>query len=681
MKAVGIEGRARGGMQEQRSSVEETTMRGRSGIGRRRIRGVKPRAALVALLGLALALRLYGIGWDDGYLFHPDERKIFMVVDDLHLPSRLTWKSLLTPDSPLNPRFFAYGSFPMYLLKIVAYGVGRLQAELPDIHSMYLVGRPLSTLFDIGTLVLLFSLGTRLYGRRVGLLSAAFVGVAVLHIQLSHFYAVDTILTFFVVFTVHVALFGGRRSRLLGGVWLGLGTGLALATKLSAAPLLLVDLMAWGYWAREFTWNKPPVDVQVDMAPLQDVSTNLDNPTREQRRFRASWRWLCGTLGGFSVTMLVALLVFALAEPYGLLDYVSLVVDALAQSGMATGRIDAPYTRQFWGRAKYLYEIQQMVIWSLGIPLGVTALAGTLFVLVRGLWRRCREDVLLLVWPVAYFAITGLALAKFMRYMLPVIPFLCLFAARFLYFLVRRARSRWAYGLARTGVVLVLATTGLYALSFMNVYAQTHPWIEMTKWICESLPADAALTYEHWDDPLPLIQPSGGTLDCWGRFHHVKMAMYDKEDETKLEWLIDGVLAADYIVLSTNRLYGTIPRLQERYPIGSQYYRSLYNGELGFELAHYVAVHPKFGPVTIMSDTFRDPGLVPPPAIRDSRPSPFVLDLGHADESYVVYDHPMPLVFRKVRSLPRAKLRELFAEGLRQVPASADEARTPYPVS
>ena len=40
------------------------------------------KAALPLLLVLALAMRLYGIDWDRGFLFHPDERAILMNTND-----------------------------------------------------------------------------------------------------------------------------------------------------------------------------------------------------------------------------------------------------------------------------------------------------------------------------------------------------------------------------------------------------------------------------------------------------------------------------------------------------------------------------------------------------------------------------------------------------------------------
>jgi hypothetical protein len=62
------------------------------------------------------ALRLFNLDWDQGYLFHPDERMILMTIGGLNLPWPPNWDVLLSPASPLNPHFFAYGSLPLYLL-------------------------------------------------------------------------------------------------------------------------------------------------------------------------------------------------------------------------------------------------------------------------------------------------------------------------------------------------------------------------------------------------------------------------------------------------------------------------------------------------------------------------------------------------------------------------------------
>ena len=201
--------------------------------------------ALAATLGLAIGVRLYGLSWDEGYSYtpHPDERAILMNVADLSFPSLGDVGSLLNADeSPWNPGWFPYGSFPLYLLKTVqlVYNVWP-GAEL---HDLRIAGRAVSALADVATVFIVFILGSRIYGRREGLLAAALAGLAVIHIQLSHFYSVDTLLALFTVLSLYfmhrVAREGRARDSVIAGVFIGLG----LATKVSLAPIYIAFAMA-----------------------------------------------------------------------------------------------------------------------------------------------------------------------------------------------------------------------------------------------------------------------------------------------------------------------------------------------------------------------------------------------------------------------------------------------------
>ena len=82
--------------------------------------------------------------------------------------------------------------------------------EYGEIHK---VGRAWSALFDIASLVLVFLIGRRLYGRRVGLLAALFLAGSVLPIQLAHFFTVDSITAFFTLLTIYWAVRAGAERR------------------------------------------------------------------------------------------------------------------------------------------------------------------------------------------------------------------------------------------------------------------------------------------------------------------------------------------------------------------------------------------------------------------------------------------------------------------------------------
>ena len=430
---------------------------------------------LAAVLALALLLRLHGISWDGGYLFHPDERRIIMVADDLSLPWPPNWRLLLSPASPWNPRFFSYGSLPIYLLRVCADLAGRLWPPLTTLDSSYLVGRVLSALFDVGTVYLIYKLSRALYDETTGLLAALLVAITVLHIQLSHFYAVDTLLTFFVVLTVSFAVRMGQGVKRPLSVPLGIAWGLALATKVSAAALAA------------------PVLVACVLRALRETTVDREGGEPLGGR-RLSWT---GPLLGLVQIGTVAVLTFVLLEPYAVIDVITFVQDVLSEGYMARGLADIPYTRQYIGTMPYLYPLKQMVVWSMGLPLGLVgwlgclgALVATVLITFRVKWARAAGVTVALSWVVIYFALVGSFHAKFVRYMLPIIPFLCLWAAWGLVALARQAgaASTWRRGLGPVALVAILGGSALYTMSFMHIYRVEHPWLRASAWICANVP-------------------------------------------------------------------------------------------------------------------------------------------------------------------------------------------------
>lgn len=610
------------------------------------------KALLAVILIGAGALRLYGLLWDGGYLFHPDERQVMLVVDGLRLPWPPPWRDLLTPSSPWNPHFFSYGSLPFYLLRICANLAGFIWPKVRTLESSFWVGRILSALFDVGTVYLTYLLGKRLYREATGLLAAALVGLTVLHIQLAHFYVVDPLLAFFSTLTVLLAVHAVKRPRLANCFPLGAAWGCALATKVSAAPLGVPVALAWLFGS----WRSSKCVERGDGAL---------SPQR--------------AVAGFWLTGLVAAAVFALWEPYALIDRSTFFTDVVAEGMMASGRVDAPYTRQFAGTLPYLYFIWQTVVWGMGIPLGTVGFAGFFTAIGEGIRRVCRKEAssvagefILLAWGVTYFGLVGSLYAKFLRYMLPMTPLLCLWAAWLAVEFLPRCGRRWgkAFGCAVAGIASVGAL--LYALAYMNVYRHPHPWIRATAWLCKNLPPRSRIMVEHWDDPLPLYQGTGD-LECYGRHYFMEFPAYEPDDQAKLDTLLMMLRANDYIILASNRLYNTIPRLPERYPLTSRYYQALLGEELGFELIHYEALYPSILGVDLVDDTFSDPPLPQPKLLREREALRRKINLGRADESFTVYDHPKVLVFKKREFLDREGFRERLGPVTETLPAKKEE--------
>ncbi len=589
--------------------------------------------ALGALLVLAAYLRWTGLAWDDGYLFHPDERQIALIVSTLHVPNTLA--EFFSPDSSLNPKFFAYGSLPIYLLRALLPFAPPTQIVGPwaddQLARWVLLGRWLSGLFDLGTIVLTFLLGRRAYNARVGLFAAAGVTLTVLHIQLAHFYAVDTLLTFFVMATLYAAFRLAETANARGArKWLalcGIFFGLALATKITALPLLAPILYAC-YRAT----NAPPW--RFSRARFLEIARAVGLPFLQ--------------IGGLAVLVLVA------TQPYALLDWYAFGRDVIRETFVARGWLDYPYTRQFAGTLPIVYQVTQGSIWGMGLPLGIFAWGGAaLFV---GQWRRTRawRDTLLLSFALLYFLTIAFQYAKYLRYLLPLLPVLYTIAAR-AWARVLQKRRALAYAL---GTVVLVATT-LYAFAFTQIYAREHPWLVASRWMYENIPAGKTLTVEEWDDALPVQLSVDGAKRFGSEYAQLVLPMYDDDSDAKRAALADALARADFVVLASQRAYGSVARNPARYPLSARYYEKLFDGQLGFEPVMTARRDPHLFGISLCDDPFA--GLPFAAArVRALLPEECTWNWGFADESFSVYDHPQPILFQKTRALSAAEIEKLL---------------------
>lgn len=564
----------------------------------------------IALLGLLL--RLYGLDWDQGNSFHPDERQILFHVTALSWPK--SFAQFLDPNSsPLNPHFFAYGSFPLYLLAWLGSVLVHISPPLGTFAHLTVVGRVLSAIFDSGTILLTGWLGLLLMRDsaaeqhtcwNVALLAAALVAFTPFQLQVSHFYAVDTTLLFFVTLTVLacVALVNTNHPS-LWALGVGLSYGLGLATKFSAAPLAVPLLVA------------------------------------------VLLRWyrhdLFSALTSLLLTSGTTIVVFLIAEPYALLDLRNFAQQVSEQGSLARGALDFPYVRQFAGTTPYVYEAQNIVLWGLGVALGLAACAGIVWLLWRA-WRR-KADLWLVIlsWVIVYGAITGSFYVKFMRYMLPIYPFLTLIAASAL---VTFVGYRWKSALDSSwrrvlpvlqlgSIALVLAGTIFQGLALLNVYSAPNTRVQASRWMYSHLSRGSLLTYEQWDDPLPVpvddknpAQFVQATYLDANNQPTTGLDLYGDDTTAKARQLANLLPTVNAITMASDRLDKSIPRLPRRYPLTIHYYQLLFSGQLGFHLAARFENAPHLFGLT--------------------------LDDSNADESYSVFDHPTVRIFVRDEPYP-----------------------------
>ncbi len=547
---------------------------------------------ILLCLGLIIAtgfyLRSLNSNWDNGYYFHPDERALIMFALPLEKPT--SWDKLISPESELNPHFFAYGSFPIYLLKGVSELAKFYDPQLGEYGSIHLVGRFLSALFDTATIALVFLLARRLFSPAVGLFSAFCYSVSVLPIQLSHSYAVDTLLTFFLLLSLYFALELIDKTRIRNAIFVGIFFGTCIAIKISALIFLPVLIFSFLY-----------------------LLTHI-------RHARVSFLFL--------ITITCSVLTVFFLQPYSFIDFVEFKKQTLQQTSMSYNPFIFPYTLQYVGKIPYLYELRNISLWGLGLPIAIASLAG-IAILTRQVFRMGKVKNILLLGVLLYFWLYilffGKAAVGFMRYMLPIYPIFAIAAgfvlARIYSFATKKLKKKYIH--KKLTLVFLVFILLIYPLSFIQIYLKPNTRIQASDWIVKNIPRGSTLAVEHWDDSLPVYN---------GQFYyHFSLPLYDPDTDEKWENMDRMLDQSQYIIIASNRLYAPLQRLTDCtrlpsyrcYPRTASYYKKLFSGELGFRKIKEFSSHP----------------IIPFTNIE-------INDIS-ADENFTSFDHPTIMVFKK----------------------------------
>ena len=333
---------------------------------------------LGAMLVAGAAIRAYGSNFGLPYVYHPDEPAIV----DVALRIERT--------GDFNPHWFNYPSLYMY----VQFGIIVLMRAWAGLHGLaldgltaqgmiYQAGRLVTVLIGTATIAVVYATGRRLFNERVGLWAALILAGTALHIEHSHYITTDVPCAFF---AVGCLCFAAR----------------ALDTR-SLADLTLSALMAG--LAAGAKYNAGLVLVTTGLAFLLT---------------RRHWRELLDP--ALIAIPLGAAVGFLGSTPYAIFDYDAFKKGVEAEiEHYRLGHHGAEGSDNWRWFALYLYREGMYPILAWTTALGMICAAVV---------RRTRKDLLLLPFPLLYYAMLSVQRVRFARNLMPIVPFLAIFAAR-----------------------------------------------------------------------------------------------------------------------------------------------------------------------------------------------------------------------------------------------------------
>lgn len=496
------------------------------------------RILVVFLILIGGVFRFYNLSWGAPYFFHPDERNIASAVTTIDLPHQL------------NPHFFAYGSLPIYSI----YCIGVIQNIVTSLRQSsqiittvsfedaVIISRLLSAVFSLLLIPLVFSIGTRVVDRKMGLLAAFFVTTTVGFIQYAHFGTFEMWLTFFTTFLFLQCLkivTTGSLPHLCIAYML---VGILLAIKISSVVLLPFPIIALSIFL---------------------------HTSHVSYRYYAQ-KIVLHTL----LLFLIVSSIFFITNPYAVFDYDSFRHSINYESAVALGTFPVFYTGSFYNTTPLLFHALYIYPFLLNPLLLLLGLPAVCLVVYRMIKQRNGLFFLLFL----FFAITFFSQAfffvKWTRYVIPTLPFLLLSIS---YALVKPPTFIANRFPLKPVLSILYVFCFVFSLSFfITVYTRPDTRLSAAEWAQQSIPPTATIASEPFD--IGIIAFSFPNIHL--------LPLYELDNTMSAKTMQQEARNYSYIILPSQRLLKTRLQNKKQFPQGHAFYQSLHTGSLGYKMIY-----------------------------------------------------------------------------------------------
>lgn len=483
------------------------------------------------VLALAIFIRIWGISFGLPYIYHVDEARFGKI-------------SINYFSGDLNPHFFHVPSLYTYSVSAVwgaYYLVGKVTGKFNSLDefidsyyrdsSIFLIlGRMFTVLLSLGTLLLVYLIGKRLYNHWTGLMAMLFLIFSPVHNKISHYLVPDVPMVFFQMVSFFFIWLVYKKGKTEHYLLAGLFAGLAMGTKYGGLLLFLPLFLGHLFRILE---NKEPIRNIF-------LSFNL-------------------VLAG--VLFLVG---FFIGCPYALFDFHIFWRDFTWQSKhlFQVGHLGSSTAQPSW-----LFYLRYGFAENIGKFSQYLVLGGVIY----ALFQPKKREILLLSFPLVQFMIMSQWKTSAVRYLLPLIPFLVLVGAGFLSMILgqigfysSKFDSKFSFLIRRKGifasviVILFLLSPGLKVMRFDYSLTRKDTRTIAKEWIEKNIPSGSKIAYEMYCPPF--------SRKKYNVIYRHTLGQVD------LEWLSQR--NRSFIIVS-DIMYARFTRFPEEFPKQAKFYNSL----------------------------------------------------------------------------------------------------------
>lgn len=556
---------------------------------------MKKYISIILIVLIGFLIRAVGINWDQGTFLHPDERFLVMVVQSLDLPENI--QEYFSTDSPLQVRntehsFYVYGSFPVVFIRLLR----EIFLENDSFESITFLGRWITIILETLNIILVISFAkflTQKYklNKKTPLWSGLLYAISVLPIQLSHFFTVDPFVTFFCLLAINLSTKLNKKFSLFWLLTSSFFFGLAVSSKATAAffapiiGLLIISLIS-NKEKKIFIIAKKILIFGIIFSLGTYLSIRVFNP----EYFANS-----------------SFLNFEISKQF--------ILNLKTLEKWSNPNTVFPPAMQWLNKTPILFSLKNIFFFGLGIWKSIFALIGIYFALSK---KRKTFISFIIIWLLAIIFWQGTQFVQSLRYYYFLYPFFSIFSAMGITYIQKlKILNRKPFITTISILILVL----IWPLMFLQIFLQDHSRVSATYWMRQNIPLNKKLLYEYWDDALPLAYAPGTHV----HFETDHVSIFDQDTDRKWEKINQQLAGADYYVISSNRGWGSIGNLPNKYPITSKFYADLFNNQTQYKLEKAFVSKPSLKWLGI----------------------DISLDDQWAEEAFTVYDHPQVYIFRK----------------------------------
>jgi len=430
------------------------------------------------LIILVIFTRFLFLNWGNNNFFNPDENNMANSVAQMS-------------SSNLNPNFFSYGQFPLFLTFFTT--------PSKNFSNIVLTMRFWSALFSSLSILFFYLISKDIFKSK----KIAYIFVLLLIftpglIQLAHFGTTESILIF--VFSVNIFLSlkyyqNQKKQYLLFSI---LSSAIGFSSKITAIFFVL------------------PVYFSLLFIYLKDKK-------------------LLNLIFTLFIFNLLFLLLSILLSPFNIIDFSNFKNTILYERSVANGTLNIFYTRQFENSLPYIFQFKKIFPYTNGIFVFVFSFIGFLFFLKSSF--KDKKILLIIIPSIIYFIYNGQLFVKWSRFMSPLFfigPFFCLY-------LFQKIKNKYL----TIVLLIIMISPGIF---FFKNYFYLDIRIIASNWIKSNIDSNSYLLSESGNVVNLPISYSSLNVD---NFDFYKL----DSDPYSLEKLINILNKVNYIIIPSRRVF------------------------------------------------------------------------------------------------------------------------------